>query len=249
MYTNGEKITVVTVTYNCENIIEKTVKSVIGQTYKNIEYIIVDGKSSDSTLLKLIPYESQISKIISEQDKGIYDAMNKALRFATGDWIIFMNAGDVFCNNKVIAKCFAEKKDNYAVVFGSWYCKSQKNIKFCDCNNPFYENKRKFKSMGFCHQSVFVRLEWARKFPFDLSYRLCADYNMIYQIYQNGGNFYNTHFPICIFDATDGASQKNRILQHREHGRVLGIENTSYFIMIHMIFKLKQIIKRILGRK
>ena len=242
------KISVVTVSYNCKCIISSTIESVLKQSYPNIEYIIIDGQSTDGTLNVVASYSSKITKVISEPDKGIYDAMNKALKIASGDWIIFMNAGDVFCDNNVISKCFADKKSDYAVVFGSWYRKSKDTIVLRDCDKPFYENKSRFKSMGFSHQSVFVRTDWARKFPFDLSYKLCADYNMIYSIYQNGGMFYNTHIPICIFDATDGATQKHKLLQFKEHGRILGIDKTLYFKLKYLAFLFKLNIKKLIHR-
>ena len=244
----NEKITVVTVTYNCEGIIRETIDSVLKQSYHNIEYIIVDGASKDKTLDIVKEYKDRITKFVSEPDKGIYDAMNKAIKIATGDWIIFMNAGDVFCDNDVVTNCFSNNKQKYAVIFGSWYRKYGDKIELRDCNNPFYENKSRFKSMGFSHQSVFVKTDWARKYPFDLSYKLCADYNMIYQIYLNGGDFYNTHIPICIFDATDGTTQQNKLLQFKEHGRVLGIDKTLYFKCKYLEFKIKLFVKKLLYR-
>ena len=93
---NNPKITVVTVCYNAVKDIEKTILSVVNQTYDNIEYIVVDGGSKDGTVNIIQKYEDRITKWISEPDKGIYDAMNKGILMATGDWINFMNAGDYF---------------------------------------------------------------------------------------------------------------------------------------------------------
>ena len=90
------KVTVVTVVFNDAAHIESTMLSVIGQTYKNIEYIVIDGKSNDGTTDLIKRYSDKITKWISEPDKGIYDAMNKGLALATGDYVIFMNSGDKF---------------------------------------------------------------------------------------------------------------------------------------------------------
>lgn len=114
------KVTVVTVTYNAADCVEMTLQSVIAQTYPNLEYIVVDGKSTDSTMDIVERYRERISTIVSEPDKGIYDAMNKATRLASGEWIIFMNAGDVFDNPEVLQNVFtSEIKENSCLIFGA----------------------------------------------------------------------------------------------------------------------------------
>src|SRR5690606_38456206 len=102
---------VITVVYNHVRDIERTLLSVLGQTYPNIEYIIVDGASTDGTLDILKNYESRFAKLISERDQGIYDAMNKGLHHATGDYVLFMNAGDEIYSNDTVSKIFAHEPD------------------------------------------------------------------------------------------------------------------------------------------
>lgn len=96
------KISIITVSYNASSCIEKTIKSVVNQTYDNIEYIIVDGGSTDSTMDIVNMYKDHIDIFISEKDNGLYDAMNKAIDMACGEWLNFMNAGDVFYSDKVL---------------------------------------------------------------------------------------------------------------------------------------------------
>ena len=96
------KITIITVCYNAISTIEDTIKSVLSQTYENLEYIIIDGGSIDGTIDIIKKYEKQISYWQSEPDKGVYDAMNKGIKLSTGEWINFMNAGDSFYNTEVL---------------------------------------------------------------------------------------------------------------------------------------------------
>ncbi len=101
---NQPKVSIITVAFNSDKTIEDTIKSVVNQTYPNIEYIIIDGQSSDNTLDICNQYNDKISKIISEKDKGIYDAMNKGIKNSTGDIIGILNSDDFYANNQVIEK-------------------------------------------------------------------------------------------------------------------------------------------------
>ena len=115
-------ITVITVCYNAELEIERTINSVLNQTYENIEYIIVDGGSTDLTINIIDKYRSRISNIISEPDKGIYDAMNKGIRNANGDWVIMMNAGDMFSSDDVIESIFSQAiPPNIEFIYSDMY--------------------------------------------------------------------------------------------------------------------------------
>ena len=99
-----DKISIITICYNCASDLERTIKSVLAQTYSQIEYIIVDGESTDHTPQVLDTYKDRIECIISEPDDGIYDALNKGIRQASGEWILCLNAGDVLRNNNIITE-------------------------------------------------------------------------------------------------------------------------------------------------
>lgn len=116
-------ISIITICRNAGQGIENTIKSVVTQTYKDFEYIIIDGNSNDGTIDIIKKYESQITKWVSEPDKGIYDAMNKGLKMASGEWVIMMNAGDYFAESDVLEKVFAHDiPDTKTFLYSDVYC-------------------------------------------------------------------------------------------------------------------------------
>lgn len=124
-------ISVVTVCYNAADTIEKTMLSVLNQTYHDIEYIIIDGGSTDGTVEIIRKYADRIAYWVSEPDKGIYDAMNKGIKVATGEWINFMNAGDEFVDANVLDKLFfAKTVANVDVIYGNTLMKYTEGISF-----------------------------------------------------------------------------------------------------------------------
>lgn len=206
--------TVVTICYNCSKVIEGTIQNVLSQDHTLFEYIVVDGKSTDGTLEIINKYRGQIDLIISEPDRGIYDAMNKGILHATGKYVIFMNAGDSFFSSDVLRDVSDQLLPDSDVLFGD---KSdvRDGVKYRVKAKPFYENMPLHQEMGFNHQCVFVSLEKAKKFPFDLKYKLAADYDMIIKIYRDGGRFQQLDMIIANFDLT-GASNQNRIVHMYE---------------------------------
>jgi glycosyltransferase involved in cell wall biosynthesis len=115
-------ITVATVSYNSVSTIEKTILSVINQTYSNIEYILIDGGSDDGTIDIIKKYQKKIAYWISERDTGVYDAMNKAIKVASGEWINFMNSGDCFCDKNTLARVFAKFiPDGTGFLYSDYY--------------------------------------------------------------------------------------------------------------------------------
>ncbi len=112
------KISIITVTYNAEKVLEKTLTSIFKQTYKNIEVIIIDGGSTDETLHIISKYNDSIDMFISERDDGIYDAMNKGIDIATGDFITFLNADDEYYSETTIEELFSDIDEKTDVVYG-----------------------------------------------------------------------------------------------------------------------------------
>lgn len=201
------KISVVTVCYNAVRDIEKTILSVVNQTYPNIEYIIIDGGSKDGTMDVVNRYKDKIDVIVSEPDKGIYDAMNKGTKKASGDFLQFLNAGDVLCDSMVLDKIFSSGiEDTVDVVYG--------DIIYVMKHGTFYkvpEPIDKFtETFPIAHPASFVNKKVFDSLKFDTRLKIAADFALLKQIYDKGGNFlYKEGIPVAIFDSISGVSSKN----------------------------------------
>lgn len=167
---NNYKISIVTVTYNAAEHLQKTIDSVFHQNYPNIEYLIIDGKSTDKTLEIIKDNAEKISFIISEPDKGIYDAMNKALYYATGDFLIFMGAGDIFYDNSVINSIVCNMKDKNTIYYG--------DVIFEGSNKRYWGhfNLLKWAIGNISHQAIFYPRCVYKKYKYNLKYKVYADY-------------------------------------------------------------------------
>ena len=244
-----DKISIITVTYNCVDLIEETILSVLKQDYPFTEFIIIDGASSDGTVDIIQKYRESIAVFVSEPDKGIYDAMNKGLTKSTGDWVFFLNAGDVFYGNSTLTDILKNSTDNSTAYYGDIYYKKQEGLKLSKGNRPFWAPDHKYLSMGFSHQGVIVRSSLAKEFKFDLSYKCCADFKMIYSIYKKYGNFKYIDMPFSIVEGRTGFSANNRSIQRHEEAQILGIDKTLGFIFYDKYVKLKRVVKKIIKRK
>ena len=199
------KITIVTVCFNAAESLEKTILSVASQNYPNIEYIIVDGCSNDGSLDIIKRKEQYISKWISEPDKGIYDAMNKGAAMATGEWINFMNAGDLFYSNATVSNLFSKMSpDNYGVIFGDTLVIKRNIIDFFK-----YGRLPRHKYMPSCHQSIFCRSIFLKEMPFRLKWRICADYDFFFRLAKKKVGFKYIPHIVALFDGTEGVSSTN----------------------------------------
>ncbi len=201
-------ITIITITFNAVDTIENTIKSVLEQTYPNIEYIIIDGGSKDGTVDIIKKYSKKISYWISEPDEGIYNAMNKGINHAHGAWINFMNAGDTFFNKNTIENCNFKDLNNQVikVIYGDTIIK-RKGKSYTKKGLPIQKIHR---CIIGCHQSIFVSTDNIQDIKFNESYKLASDYNTIYSLYKkyNKEAFHYIPSPISIYDAEFGISSK-----------------------------------------
>lgn len=211
------KISVITVCYQAEQNIAKTIESVKNQTCQDIEYIIVDGGSGDGTMAII---EETLGgypvKIISEPDKGIYDAMNKGIGLAEGEYIHFLNAGDTYYDNHVIEKTVSWIEEKEAdIVYGHieyLYPDGSRERRNYDgkCAKQIYY------LTGDCinHQAMFARRTLFETDRFDISLKICADRDWMMRKSKEGAVFQAMGFPVCVY-RYDGVS----VLQKEDYKR------------------------------
>lgn len=213
MSTLKPKVSVVTVCYNALHQIEKTIKSVLSQSSCEYEYIIIDGASSDGTYELIKSYENRFERKkikyvhVSEADDGIYHAMNKSVKYCSGDWVIFMNAGDFFYSENIISDLFSQCYDKKVAVLYGGVVKfdTKRNIEIKELPNDI---EVIYKCMPFCHQSSFVRLSDFNVVGFDPNFKIAADYDFFLRLYLQGKMFLKIDCYISYFEL-NGISSNN----------------------------------------
>ena len=200
---NIPKVSIITVVYNAVSKIESTILSVLNQNYGNVEYIVIDGGSTDGTVDIINRYGDDIDVFISEQDDGIYDAMNKGVRFANGEWVGIMNAGDVFVNNNTLQQIFLDSGTcfNCDVIYGDaisvdvgkeFYCRSEDSI------------DAMLRGPAYRQGASFVRRATHRKYLFDLSKKpildFALDYEQAFRMYKGGCIFRKISLPVMKYE-------------------------------------------------
>ena len=222
---NYPKITVVTVCYNALETIEETMLSVLNQTYSNIEYIVIDGGSTDGTVEIIKKYADRLFYWVSESDKGIYDAMNKGIKVATGEYINFMNAGDKFFSNDVLREVFASINATPGVIYGSTFMKYSFGNYIVEPDSL----EKIVSRMIFCHQSVFMRSDLAKRHPFRDKYGLAADHGASLEIFnENPNTFFQYAGIIAEYDAKNGISSRNALRAYRHQSALTHSHDTLY---------------------
>ena len=222
-------VSVVTVCRNAAADLMHTAQSVLALSYPAVEYIIVDGASTDETRQLLPQLEQQFAAAgrhcawSSAPDAGIYDAMNKGAARCTGTWICFMNAGDSFAAPDVLQRLLAAPiAADCGVVYGNVILRKAFGMIEMKPKSLEYLEKK----MAFCHQATLVRTTLAQARPFDLRFRIAADFNFFHQYFRAGGRFHYCDVAVAIFEAEAGTSSQQKMALRREYARIRGIEDS-----------------------
>jgi glycosyltransferase involved in cell wall biosynthesis len=251
---NSPKVTIITVAYNSEKTIEDTLKSVANQTYNNVEYIIIDGKSTDDTLEICNNYADKITKIISEKDKGIYDAMNKGIQQATGDIIGILNSDDFYANDQVIEQIvFTFNQQKVDVVYADLvYVDTNDTNKITRTwvSKPYQQNAF-LKGWMPPHPTFFIKKECYDKYgTYTLKLKSAADYELMLRMihkYQIKVGYLPKIITKMRVGGVSNSSIKNRINANREDKiawKMNGLKPNALTLIRKPLSKITQFLKK-----
>ncbi|MCD8572408.1 MAG: glycosyltransferase family 2 protein [Bacteroides graminisolvens] len=238
---------IITVTYHAESVLEETILSVVSQTYHNIEYIIVDGASKDRTLSIVNKYRDRIQAVVSEPDKGLYDAMNKGLKMAKGEYVCFLNAGDTFHEDDTLQLIVHQlNKSNVLpdVIYGETaLVDAQRHfVRMRRLQTPDTLNWKSFRQgMLVCHQAFIAKRALAE--TYDLNYRFSADFDWCIRVMKKASLLHNTRLTLIDY-LDEGMTTKNRKASLKERFRIMA-KHYGYIstVLHHIWFVLRLLLK------
>lgn len=256
------RFTVVTCTYNAERTVKTTLDSVMGQTWRNVEHIIMDGGSADGTVAIAGAYKAESDAtdcghevvIVSEPDNGLYDAMNKALGRATGDYVVFMNAGDSYPSPHTlsdIATCVGTDGELPVVLYGDTDLvdKEGRFVAHRRLTPPERLDWKSFRhGMLVCHQAFYARADIARAVPYDLRYRFSADVDWCIRIMKRAARerlaLRNVNMVVVNYLA-EGMTTENHRASLKERFRVMCVHyGTLPTVAMHLWFVVRALLRR-----
>ena len=239
------KISIITISFNANDTIEKTLKSVVGQSYKNIEHLIIDGGSIDNTL-EICNSFSHISKIISESDKGVYDAFNKGLKLATGEIIGFLNADDVFYSEKAVEDVVNAFSNNETdIVYGNLdYVNEEGKVIRNWISRPYAKGLVK-KAWMPAHPSFYCKKEvYDRLGGYNDSFKIAGDFELCLRFLEinNIPSFYlNKKVVKMLVGGISNSGLKSKWTIFKEELRAFKINNISVNPFLFFLYKLKKL--------
>ena len=245
------KLSIITINYNNADGLQKTIKSVISQTFKNFEYIIIDGHSSDKSIDVIKENENYFAYWCSEKDRGIYDAQNKGIQKAKGDYLLFLNSGDCLENEKVLEKVFAltPKED---LLYGELIFDFGTHEKLS--NLPDKLTIEYLFRDNIWHPASFIKRILFEKYGnYDISYKICADYDFFFKVICiHNVSTLHLNFPISIYDTTGLSSNEDslkKIDAERKQIHKHYLKNDEYTYLDNLSkFKIKSLSKFLVNK-
>ena len=245
------KFSIITVVFNAKDPLEKTVKSIRCQSCQDYEHIIIDGGSSDGTLEYIKSLEYDNVKYISEKDSGIYDAMNKGIGLASGEYLIFLNAADTFASDNVLEIIFKNiDKKQTKIIYGgaNVYSEGGKFLSSLKPLNLSKKNLNRYATRVVCHQSIFAHKSIVR--PYNDQYRLKGELNWYYDLVENSSNdeIVKLDNMICNYylggtgDTNFWENYLERVKVTKEHNTALGFLMAVPFFILPLIFRFRRMV-------
>jgi len=253
------KVSIITITYNSAKTVEETIQSVMSQDYQNIEYIIIDGASTDTTKDIISSYNDSITTFVSEPDNGLYDALNKGLKHASGDIVGFLHSDDFYYDNSVVSQIVAgfDQDEKIDAVYGDLVYVNQENVDKTVrywISGQYSKSKLKFGWMP-PHPTFYARLEVYKKYGgFNTSYKISADYDSILR-YLGKNNIFCHYVPEIFIKMRNGGvsnrSIRNIIQKTKEDYLALKENNVGsiFTVILKNILKVSQFFSRKLNEK
>lgn len=235
-------ISIITINYNNSKGLQKTLQSVVEQTYTDVEYIVIDGNSVDGSVEVIESYKDSIAKWISEKDDGIYNAMNKGIAMATGQYILFLNSGDVFTSKNTLQDCINHINFKGDIIYGDYQFENGEKI-YPDTITPYYFVKSSLPHQStFFHKSVFDKMGY-----FDESYQICADRAFYLKCcVSNLFTWQHIKYPITLFDLGGLSNNPNHLKKKQEEDERLWRENLGvHYTDYKKMFSQEQEINRL----
>ncbi|MES2734537.1 MAG: glycosyltransferase family 2 protein [Bacteroidota bacterium] len=239
------KVSIITVCYNAENFLERTIQSVIAQTYPNIEYIVVDGASKDNTVALIKQYEKHITRWISEKDQSHFDAMNKGLRLATGDYIWYMNAGDCIYEASTLEN-IVRQSTNEDFIYGDTVIVTEEGMQRDWHKTKPSDKKLSYKSfingMIICHHSMMVKRSKAVEYALE-PWKVSNDIDWTIRVLKNCNTYLDTDIIWCKY-LEGGISAKNRMQSVKERFDIA----RKHFGLVPTLFEQVKILVQMMNR-
>jgi len=250
---NSSKVSIITVVFNGEKFLEKTIKSIINQTYENVEYIIIDGGSTDATVDIIKKYEDKIAYWTSEPDKGISDAFNKGVIVASGDYLNFQGDGDGFVSDDALEKVFQDIGKKQDILISTRISRVDKNGRelFISKHIESFDKKSLLFRMSLPHQGLFTHKSYFKKYGlFDVDNTFCMDYDHLLRSYHNFPKVVTKDIVVARW-RDDGLGNGRTLEIYKEYDKIKRdnkVANGSILDCIKYWTLVKYYVKKLIGR-
>lgn len=225
------KLTIITINYNNNLGLIKTIESIINQTWTDFEFIIIDGGSTDESLSTIKKYERHITYWVSEKDKGVYDAMNKGIQLAKGTFVNFMNSGDYYYTNTVLEEIHHKFKNDVGILYGDSFYFNEAGYDRIE-KTPSKLTFSHFVNSGINHQASFIKRDlFFKYFMYNLEYKISSDWEFfIYVLCKKNEPYEYLQKTICYYDFSGiSAIAENLHIYHQERETIMKKHFSSFY--------------------